>query len=112
MRIVTIGGALLLALVLGFAAGWLVFDEDEPDDREVACAGARSLPEDPGERWGPALANQVHGVAMLAQGAGSTGEGLDDLDELGRAGRELQGVLRDLEVERYDGARAALLEAC
>jgi hypothetical protein len=112
MRIVMIVGSLVLALVLGFAAGWLVFDEDEPDDREMACAGARSLPEEPGERWGPALANQVDGVAMLAQAAGSTGDGPDDLDELGRAGRELQGVLRELELERYAGARAALLEAC
>ena len=49
----TIVGSLLLALVLGFAAGWLVFDEDEPDDREVACAGARSLPEDPGTAGTP-----------------------------------------------------------
>ena len=111
MRIVTIAGSLLLALVLGFAAGWLVFD-DEPDDRVLACAGARSLPEDPGDDWDTALANRVHGVAMLAQGAGSTGEGFDDLDELGLAGRELQGILNTFDFEDYPAARAALLEAC
>ncbi|GAB2882063.1 hypothetical protein [Nocardioides pacificus] len=111
MRIGMVVGSLLVTLLIGFGAGWLVFEEDL-DDRELACAGARSLPQEPGDRWGVAVGNEIAGVGLLAQAAGSTGEDFDDLDELGRAGRDLNAIIQRADIDGYDDARRALLAAC
>lgn len=120
MRRLVIVPAVLMAVAVGFAAGWLLLGTDEESsDADRACASAEELPAEFPERSGEgmsadriSLLNRVQATGLLAQSAGQTGAGLQDLDDLGRAGQELAQVLLTGQVDEYDGALAALLEAC
>lgn len=109
---------LVVALVVGFGAGWLVSGSGGgSDDRARACASAEELPgeldlEGDVDEERLATLNKIAAVGMLAQAAGQNGDDLEDVDELGQAGRELSGVIQTNARERYSAARQALLDAC
>lgn len=109
---------LVVALVVGFGAGWLAFGSGGgADDRARACASAEELPEtleldDDVDADRIELLNKIAAVGMLAIASGQEGDELDDLDEVGRAGQELRNVVERFETDQYDDARQALLDAC
>jgi hypothetical protein len=109
--------ALVVALAVGFGAGWLVFGGGGgTDDRARACASAEELPERlDAEGEGAArieLLNKVTATGLLAQSAGQDGDGANDLDDLGTAGRELIAAVNQFQFDRYPDARQALLDTC
>jgi hypothetical protein len=109
---------LVVALAVGFGAGWLVFGGGGgADDRARACASAEELPDQLDVEGDMSetrieLLNKVHAVGTLAQAAGQDGDGPNDLDDLGTAGRELVAAVNQFQFDRYPDAREALLDAC
>lgn len=103
---------------MGFGVGWLVFGSGGgSDDRARACASAEELPEELAtesemSKTRIETLNKVYAVGMLAQAAGQDGDGPDDLDELGTAGKELVATINTFTFDRYPDARQALLDAC
>lgn len=114
-RIAAAAAALVVALAVGFGAGWLVFGgaEEGRSDAEIACEQAGTLPERFFEDDTSIRETLRAGaIATLAQASGVRNDDLDDLDAVGEAGARLHEAMQAFDDEQYAEARQRLLDAC